>query len=76
MPVARSILSSLHEDFDPLANAIKPPTNESEEDKAVRLGKEKHEKEISDAIDRDIEATKQASRKGPKPTNILLLGEQ
>ncbi|KAH8822611.1 G-protein alpha subunit-domain-containing protein [Flagelloscypha sp. PMI_526] len=73
MPAVRVPLSSSHDDFDPISNALKPPLNETEEEKRLRLEQERKEKAVSDAIDQDIEASRQATKKGPKPTNILLL---
>ena len=51
-----------------------PPPNESELDRALRLGEEKEAKKISDAIDDALEQEKQEKRKR-RVTKILLLGE-
>lgn len=60
---------------DPLAYAMTPPPDETEEAKKERLQEERRAKQRSDAIDEEIEAQRIAAKKGPKPIKILLLGE-
>lgn len=63
------------EDSDPLTMATHPPIFETLEERTARLAKESREKEISDAIDTEIEKARANERRGPKPIKILLLGE-
>jgi hypothetical protein len=60
---------------DPLAYAMTPPANETEDARRERLQEERRAKQRSDAIDEEIEAQRIAAKKGPKPIKILLLGE-
>ena len=63
------------EDSDPLSMALHPPIFETLEERTARQAKEIQEKEISDAIDAEIEKVRSNERRGPKPIKILLLGE-
>lgn len=60
-------------DFDPITAALKPPADETESEKLLRLEKERKEREVSAAIDEEIEQG-QAPGKKAKATKILLLG--
>ena len=60
---------------DPLDKVLAPPSNETEEERHQRLQREMQAKEISDAIDGEIEAERIAEKKTPKPVKVLLLGE-
>ena len=52
-----------------------PPENEGEMEKAARLEEEREAKRVSDAIDRNLEAERQALRKRQKSEiKLLLLG--
>lgn len=69
MPIRRS------EDVDPLTLAIAPPANETPVERAQRLAQEKKAKEISDRIDEEINAQRNAEKK-ESPVRVLLLGER
>lgn len=52
------------------------PEDETEEERLLRLEREAEAKRVSDAIDRDIDAEREAlKRRGPS-MKVLLLGEQ
>ncbi|KAH9942317.1 G-alpha-domain-containing protein [Epithele typhae] len=52
-----------------------PPSNETEAQKATRLEAERAAKEISDDIDKAIEAERQELRRNKPQTKVLLLGQ-
>lgn len=58
-------------DIDPLTRAMAPPANETDQQRDIRLAKEREAKKISDEIDEEL---KRSAKKGPKPVKILLLG--
>ncbi|KIK04764.1 hypothetical protein K443DRAFT_398138 [Laccaria amethystina LaAM-08-1] len=60
---------------DPLTNAIKPPADETPEERQRRLRSEQDAKAISDSIDEELESQRAAERNGQKPVKILLLGQ-
>lgn len=60
---------------DPLTNAIKPPPDETPEERQRRLRSEQDAKAVSDSIDKELESQRQSERNGLKPVKILLLGE-
>ncbi|EIM82115.1 G-alpha-domain-containing protein [Stereum hirsutum FP-91666 SS1] len=60
---------------DPLAAALRPPPNESEDDRAVRLQAEEAARIRSEKIDEEINQERLALKKGPKPVKLLLLGQ-
>lgn len=59
---------------DPLDEALKPPPNETPEERAERLAKEESAKRVSLAIDESIKAEKQILKKR-KVVRLLLLGQ-
>ena len=62
---------------DPLAFAIRPPSNETPEQRQVRLENEQKAKEISDRIDRELLAEREALKKkkgSGAEVKLLLLG--
>ena len=69
MPVSRS-----PQDRDPLSAALRPPIDETEEEKASRLAEEEAAKRVSHAIDEAIRLEKQ-QRKKHKLVRLLLLGQ-
>ena len=71
---SRVYASSL-DDSDPLAQAISPPPDESEEEMQVRVQHEMEAKRISDAIDDDLDRQRAEQKRAPKPIRVLLLGE-
>lgn len=69
MPVTRDRV-----DRDPLSAALRPPIDETEEEKASRLAEEDAAKRVSHAIDEAIRIEKQ-QRKKHKIVRLLLLGQ-
>ncbi|TBU61057.1 G-alpha-domain-containing protein [Dichomitus squalens] len=61
-------------DRDPLSAALRPPIDESEEEKTSRLAEEEAAKRVSLAIDESIRIEKQ-QRKKQKLVRLLLLGQ-
>jgi guanine nucleotide-binding protein subunit alpha len=59
---------------DPLDHALKPPPNESLEQRTLRIAREEEAKRISLAIDASIKAERQA-RKKKRIVRLLLLGQ-
>lgn len=59
---------------DPLDVALRPPLDESEEEKAQRLAEEAEARRISQEIDEHIKQEKQLRKKG-KTVRLLLLGQ-
>lgn len=60
---------------DPLTNAIKPPPDETPEERQRRLRSEQAAKAVSDSIDKELESQRASERNGQKPVKILLLGQ-
>jgi guanine nucleotide-binding protein alpha-1 subunit len=63
------------EETDPLAEAMRPPVDESPAERASREEAEAEAKKISDAIDAEIDKEKAAMKKRKKPVKVLLLGQ-
>ncbi|OBZ77764.1 Guanine nucleotide-binding protein alpha-1 subunit [Grifola frondosa] len=61
-------------DRDPLSAALRPPIDETEEEKASRVAEEDEAKRVSQAIDESIRMEKQ-QRKKQKVVRLLLLGQ-
>lgn len=61
-------------DFDPLDEALKPPINETEQDRVIRQAQEAEARRVSKAIDDSIRAEKQAQKK-KGIVRLLLLGQ-
>ncbi|KAI0765285.1 G-alpha-domain-containing protein [Fomes fomentarius] len=61
-------------DRDPLSAALRPPIDETEEEKASRVAEEEAAKRVSHAIDESIRLEKQ-QRKKHKLVRLLLLGQ-
>ncbi|KAH8926064.1 G-alpha-domain-containing protein [Atractiella rhizophila] len=60
---------------DPFAAFLRPPPNETPEEREIRTQREKKEKEVSDAIDREIEKERKAMKNSlKKEVKLLLLG--
>lgn len=68
-------MSGLATPPDPLDVALRPPENESDEDRKARLSAEEEAKKVSDMIDEELKAQERAEKRGAKPIKILLLGE-
>ncbi|KAJ7275084.1 guanine nucleotide binding protein, alpha subunit [Mycena rebaudengoi] len=62
-------------DVDPFASVVAPPENETPAQREERLLLEKEAKQISDAIDEQLNREKAQQKKGPKPVKVLLLGQ-
>ncbi|PFH46789.1 hypothetical protein AMATHDRAFT_77514 [Amanita thiersii Skay4041] len=73
MPVAATSGRKLHSD-DPLDALLRPPTDESPEQRAIRLAREEEARKRSLAIDASIKAEKHARRKR-RVVTLLLLGQ-
>ena len=69
MPVSRTT-----PDRDPLSAALRPPIDETEEEKASRIAEEEAAKRVSHAIDEAIRLERQ-QRKKHKLVRLLLLGQ-
>ena len=61
--------------IDPLTLAIAPPENETDEERALRERTEAEARRVSDEIDEQLRAEKNAMRKKTKPVKVLLLGQ-
>lgn len=68
-----AVTKSAH-DFDPLDEALRPPMNETEEDRVIRQAQEAEARRVSQAIDDSIRAEKQAQKK-KGIVRLLLLGQ-
>ncbi|KAG2058188.1 G-alpha-domain-containing protein [Suillus hirtellus] len=68
-----AVTKSAH-DFDPLDEALRPPVNETEEDRVIRQAQEAEARRVSQAIDDSIRAEKQAQKK-KGIVRLLLLGQ-
>ncbi|KDQ53612.1 hypothetical protein JAAARDRAFT_39301 [Jaapia argillacea MUCL 33604] len=74
MTYLRSIMPSPDLD-DPLAMAIAPPVNESEEQRALRERDEVNARRVSEEIDAQLKTEKLALKKKKKCVKVLLLGQ-
>ncbi len=72
MPVAA--LHSMKPTDDPFDEALKPPIDESPEDRELRIAREDEARRVSLAIDASIKAERQARRK-KRIVRLLLLGQ-
>ena len=59
---------------DPLDDALRPPIDETDEERSIRLQTEEQAKRVSDAIDEAIRQERQAAKK-KDVVRILLLGQ-
>ncbi|KAI6158196.1 guanine nucleotide binding protein, alpha subunit [Pisolithus tinctorius] len=60
---------------DPLTRAMAPPSNETQQQREMRIRAEQEAKRVSDFIDEELSRQRMADKKGPKPIKILLLGQ-
>jgi hypothetical protein len=67
-------MSALEASEDPFDAVLRPPPDESAEDRAVRLAKEAEATRISQAIDESIRLERQRNKK-KKIVRVLLLGQ-
>lgn len=61
-------------DRDPLDDVLRPPLDETEEERFIRLQTEEKAKRVSDAIDEAIRQERQAAKK-KDVVRLLLLGQ-
>lgn len=59
---------------DPLDEVLRPPPNETPQEKEIRLAREEDAKRVSEAIDETIKAERQVMKKR-KIVRLLLLGQ-
>lgn len=59
---------------DPLDDALRPPIDETDEERLIRLKTEEQAKRVSDAIDEAIRQERQAAKK-KDVVRVLLLGQ-
>lgn len=62
-------------DFDPLAAALLPPSNETPEEKELRIRAENEAKKISDGIDEMLRQERIERKKTRAEVHVLLLGQ-
>lgn len=67
-------VSKSQSEYDPLDELLKPPPNETEEDRVIRLAQEAEAARISHQIDESIKAERQQQRK-KSVVRLLLLGQ-
>lgn len=72
----RNMLSqtNANEDEDPLAKLIAPPSQETQEERRVRLAQEAEAKRRSDTIDKELKSQALAEGQRRKCIRLLLLG--
>ncbi|KIK37667.1 hypothetical protein CY34DRAFT_775261 [Suillus luteus UH-Slu-Lm8-n1] len=68
-----AVTKSVH-DFDPLDEVLRPPIDETEQDRVIRQAQEAEARRVSQAIDDSIRAEKQAQKK-KGIVRLLLLGQ-
>jgi len=61
-------------DRDPLDDVLRPPIDETEEERSIRLQTEEQAKRVSEAIDETIRREGQAAKK-KDVVRVLLLGQ-
>lgn len=61
-------------DRDPLDDVLRPPIDETEEERSIRLRNEEQAKRVSEAIDEAIRQERQAAKK-KDVVRLLLLGQ-
>lgn len=61
-------------DRDPLDDVLRPPIDETEEERSIRLQNEEQAKRVSEAIDEAIRQERQAAKK-KDVVRLLLLGQ-
>lgn len=59
---------------DPLDDALRPPVDETDEERTIRLRTEEQAKRVSDAIDEAIRQERQVAKK-KDVVHVLLLGQ-
>ncbi|KXN90125.1 Guanine nucleotide-binding protein alpha-4 subunit [Leucoagaricus sp. SymC.cos] len=62
-------------DYDPLTAAMRPPPGETQEQREEREAAEAEALEVSNRIDAEIKASKQAMKRQKKPIRVLVLGQ-
>ena len=74
MPSAVTMTAAHRPSDDPFEELLRPPADETPEERDVRLAREEEATRISQAIDASIKAEKQA-RKKKRIVRLLLLGQ-
>ncbi|TFL00909.1 guanine nucleotide binding protein, alpha subunit [Pterulicium gracile] len=67
------MMSRHHQDVDPLDAVLRPPPDETNEQRALRIASEEHAKAVSEEIDAAIRAEQQRRKK--RVVKLLLLGQ-
>ena len=62
-------------DVDPLALALAPPPDETDEQRALRLQEEEQARLVSEEIDEQIRQERAAMKRQKRPIKVLLLGQ-
>ncbi|KAJ7457476.1 G-protein alpha subunit [Mycena latifolia] len=75
MPDRSRTQRSSQSSFDPLNATLRPPENETEEEKAVRLEAAREAVRVSRTIDAGLAETKKAMDRKKRAVKILLLGQ-
>lgn len=73
MLAVRPMMSRHHQDVDPLDAVLRPPPDETNEQRALRIASEEHAKAVSEEIDAAIRAEQQRRKK--RVVKLLLLGQ-
>jgi hypothetical protein len=60
---------------DPLAAALLPPPNETQDEREIRLNAEYEAKKVSDGIDQMLANERNQRKKGKGDVKVLLLGQ-
>ncbi|KAF9478321.1 guanine nucleotide-binding protein [Pholiota conissans] len=66
---------SLYSQDDPITAAMKPPSSETESERAVRLEDEAEAKRVSEQIDEDLREERERMKKRKTDVKLLLLGQ-
>jgi guanine nucleotide-binding protein alpha-1 subunit len=74
--MGRTLASPLDDPNDPLALALRPPPNETAQERIAREKAEAEARRISDEIDEELKKEREGMKKGTKrPVKLLLLGQ-
>ncbi|PPQ76450.1 hypothetical protein CVT26_012962 [Gymnopilus dilepis] len=66
---------SLYSQDDPISAALKPPSSETESERAFRLEQEAEAKRVSEQIDEDLREERERLKKRKGDVKLLLLGQ-
>lgn len=62
-------------DYDPLTAALRPPPDETLEQRTEREAAETQALEVSNRIDAEIKSARQVMRRTKEPVRVLVLGQ-